>query len=78
MSSNRISEYSEVKKLSGLPIESLRMEENPVCKIHNYRHMTIAYMKSLKTLDNVRVTLDERKDAERITAKIGKYVEILK
>jgi hypothetical protein len=35
-------------------------------------------LKNLKTLDNVRITLDERKDAERIAVKISKFIEILK
>lgn len=73
-----ISDFNEIKKLSGLPIESLRFELNPVCKSHNYWVLTIAYLKNLKILDNTWITLDERKDAERIAVKIAKFIEILK
>lgn len=79
VSQNCISDFNEIKlKLAGLPIESLWIESNPVCKIHNYRVLTIAYLKSLKTLDNTWITLDERKDAERTAVKINKFMEILK
>lgn len=68
---NNISDLSQIKYLSDLPdLKILWLCENPCADTQHYREKVISMLPNLQSLDNVRVTPEEKEAAERMNFNI--------
>jgi cilla- and flagella-associated protein len=62
---NRIVDFTQVLHLSHLPIRHIGLSENPIALHPHYRKFVISALPQLQKLDEVQVSVEERREAER-------------
>lgn len=69
---NKVQDINQVLHLSRLPhLQVLNLSDNPICRDSNYRSFVVAAIPSLRVLDDVRVTPEERQNATQIFPQLA-------